>query len=85
MKGGITTPSDTLNDIEKFYATGEDLGTDIDEQLAKIVANLLTLRLPDDELKEKLASYVRPGNCPSLTTVKVYPAIWGELSALSKS
>ena len=47
----------------------------MDQQLATIVNNLTKNRLAEEKLKEKLASYVRPGNCEGLTVTRVNPEI----------
>ena len=57
--------------LERFYA-------DIDEQLAKIVGKLCQNALSEDKLKDKMAAYVRPANCPALAVTKVNPLILGQ-------
>ena len=42
-------------------------------------------RLSDDVVKGKLAAYVRPGNCPTLTVTRVNPEIWSKLSSVTRS
>ena len=57
----------------------------MDQQLATIVNNLTKNRLAEEKLKEKLASYARPGNCEGLTVTRVNPEIWEKLSTATKS
>ena len=74
-----------LDSIEQFYGTVESTGPDIDPQLAKIVGNLVKVRLPDDKLRDKQSAFLTPNNCPALVPVRVNPEIWDKLSPNTKS
>ena len=80
-----TEPVDVLAGLEAFYDASEQVAPDVDGQLAKIVGNLCGTKLFDDKLKEKMAAYVRPGNCESLTLTRVNPEIWEKLSPATRS
>ena len=54
--------TDTLTAIEKFYAGSDNVGPDIDAQLAKIVSGFITKRLANDKLK-KLTACLAHKNC----------------------
>ena len=70
-------PSGTpLDEIQRFYGATETVGEDIDTQLADIVDTLMTTRLPEDKLKEKLSLRIRPANCSSLVTTRVNAELW---------
>ena len=78
-------PSGTLDDLQRFNGVAETVGADIDSQLADIVDTLLTSRLPEDKLKEKLSLRIRPGNCSSLVATRVNPEIWDKLAPATRS
>ena len=84
-EGGEAPALDTLTGLERFYNVADTVGADVDQQLATIVTNLAKNRLPEEKLKEKLATYVRPGNCEALTVTRVNGEIWEKLSAATKS
>ena len=84
-EGGEAPALDTLTGLERFYNVADTVGADVDQQLATIVTNLAKNRLPEEKLKEKLATYVRPGNCEALTVTRVNGEIWEKLSATTKS
>ena len=46
---------------------------------------MLTSKISIDELKEKLENYKRPKNCDMLSTTKVNPEIWRQMSSGSRS
>ena len=50
----VVDESDTLNDLQAFYADNENVAADIDPQLSSIIGNLMKARLPEDKLKGKL-------------------------------
>ena len=77
--------ADTQTGIESFYAASDNVGPDIDAQLAKIVSGFLTTRLPDDKLKEKLTACLAPKNCASIVSARVNAEIWDKLSTQTKS
>ena len=77
--------ADTLMGIEHFYAASDNVGPEIDAQLAKIVSGFVTTRLPDDKLKEKLTACLAPKNCADIVSPRVNPEIWEKLSTQTKS
>ena len=77
--------ADTLTGIEHFYAASDNVGPEIDAQLAKIVSGFVTTRLPDDKLKEKLTACLAPKNCAGIVSPRVNPEIWEKLSTPTKS
>ena len=77
--------ADTLTGIESIYAASDNVGPDINAQLAKIVSGFLTTRLPDDKLKEKLTACLAPKNCASIVSARVNAEIWDKLSTQTKS
>ena len=80
-EGGRSTSLGHPYGSRTFYNVADTVGADVDQQLATIVTNLAKNRLPEEKLKEKLATYVRPGNCEALTVTRVN----GEISAATKS
>ena len=76
---------DILTGLEAFYDASEQVVPDVDGQLANIVGNLCRTKLAEDKLKEKLSTYVRPGNCKQLTLPRVNPEIWEKLSPNTRS
>ena len=77
--------ADTLTGIEDFYAASDNVGPEIDAQLAKIVSGFVTTRLPDDKLKDKLTACLAPKNCAGIVSPRVNPEIWEKLSTQTKS
>ena len=65
----------------------EKVDSGIDEQLAKMINQLMfTKEKPDEEkLKEKLSHIIRPANCDSLVTNKVDELIWQRLRPQTQS
>ena len=63
----------------------DNVGPEIDAQLAKIVSGFVTTRLPDDKLKEKLTACLAPKNCAGIVSPRVNPEIWEKLSTQTKS
>ena len=82
---GVVDESDTLNDLQAFYADNENVAADIDPQLSSIIGNLMKDRLPEEKLKGELNGYIRPGNCPTLVDTRVNPEIWDKLSPPTRS
>ena len=67
--GAATDPgADTLMGSENFYAASDNVGPDIDAQLAKIVSGFLTTRLANDKLKEKLTACLAHKNCAGIVS-----------------
>ena len=85
--GGEAPIVDTPTGLEIFYNVVDTVILDVDQQLATIVNNLTKNRLPEEKLKEKLATYDRPGTCEceGLTVTRVNPDIWEKLSSATTS
>ena len=67
---------DPLTFLAQSYDNKEKLAPDVHDQLAGIITTLCQKRLTDDVVKGKLAAYVHPSNCPTLSVVKVNQEIW---------
>ena len=76
---------DPLTSLAQSYDNKEKLAPDVHDQLAGIITTLCQKRLSDDVVKGKLAAYLRPGNCPTLTVTRVKPEIWSKLSSVTRS
>ena len=76
---------DPLTSLAQSYDNKEKLAPDVHDQLAGIITTLCQKRLSDEVVKGKLAAYVRPGNCPTLTVTRVNPEIWSKLSSVTRS
>ena len=65
----------------------EKVDPGIDEQLAKMINQLMFKKeKPDEEkLKGKLSHIIRPANCDSLVTTKVDELIWQRLRPQTRS
>ena len=67
------------------FNTDEDVGPEINTQLAAIFNNMLSKRLSEEKLKPKIELYPTPSNVPLLNPPKVNNVIWEKLSANSRS
>ena len=85
---------DILTNIAQEFAIKENTGEEVNESLAGIVSSLVTTRLSEDKLKQKLqysrpanilhrqiSKYPRPANIEGLTTPRINPLIWGQISS----
>ena len=72
---------EALNDLGNAYADIANLGAEVDGQLATIVNNILTSRMTDEKLREKMEKFIRRANCDKLEITWVNPEIWEKLSA----
>ena len=63
------------NDLQK-----EETGPNVDSGLASIINTLIKDGLPEEKLQDKMNKYHRPGNCESLTKVRVNQAVWDNLT-----
>ena len=79
-----TTPNpnpNILTNIAQEFAIKENTGEEVNESLAGIVSSLVTNRLSEDKLKQKLQKYPRPANIAGLPTPRINPLIWGQISS----
>lgn len=67
-----------LNRIAEKMQMQEKVDPGIDEQLAKMINQMMFKKeKPDEEkLEEKQSQIIRPANCDSLVTTKVDELIW---------
>ena len=94
-KSKLTSPSEVaskqmvLNSIAEKMQMQEKVDPGINEQLAKMINQLMFKKeKPDEEkLKEKLhlSHIIRPANCDSLVTTKVDELIWQRLRPQTRS
>ena len=70
-----------MTNIAQEFAIKENTGEEINESLADIVSSLVKTRLSEDKLKQKLQKYPRPANIAGLTTPRINPLIWGQISS----
>jgi hypothetical protein len=64
--------------VEQF-ATGERTGPAIDHDLATLVNDLLTEKLPKEKLEPVQDKYLKPENCENLIAPKINKPIWQQL------
>ncbi len=76
---------DALAEIGNAYADIANLGTEVDGQLATIVNNILTSRMTDEKVKEKMEKFIRPVNCNKLEVSRVNVEIWDRLSVQARA
>ena len=62
-----------------------NLGNEVDGELVTIVDNILTSRMTDEKLNEKMDTFIRPSNCDKLAIMRVNPEIWDTLSVNAKA
>ena len=79
--GEMASKQTVLNSIAEKMQMQEKVDPGIDEQLAKMINQLMFKKeKPDEEkLKGKLSHIIRPVNCDSLVTTKVDELIWQRL------
>lgn len=65
-----------LSEISEDFEQEEDLGPDINQQLADIINKLWSKKLSDTKLKEKTEKYRPPANCEKLIVPRVNAEIW---------
>ena len=73
-----------LSEIAEELQSSEDTGPAIDKKHAEIINKQWCAKLPDAKLKDKYGKYLRPSNCETLTTARVNPEIWDNLSHSAK-
>ena len=74
----VASKQTVLNSIAEKMQMQEKVDPGINEQLAKMINQLMFKKeKPDEEkLKEKLSHIIRPANCDSLVTTNVDELIW---------
>lgn len=73
-----------LSEISKDFAQEDDIGANINQQLADIVNKRWSSKLNDTKQKEKMDKYSRPENCEKLIVPRVNAEIWDKLSQKAK-
>ena len=63
----------------------EGMGARVDEDIAELLGSLFRTGFPEEKLKDKMNSYLRPENVDRLVPVKVNPVIWDGLGAQNRS
>ena len=76
---------DALNELGNAYADITNLGTEVDGQVATIVNNILTSRMTDEKVKEKMEKFLRPSNIDKLEVSRVNAQIWDKLSVQARA
>ena len=87
------TVSDTEEDVRdeslagfaQDLTTDEDVGPDLNGQLAEIMTNLLGKKLSDEKIKTRVEEYPPPRNVPLLHPPRVNECIWELLKAGPRS
>ena len=68
-----------LTEISQDFDHDEDIGPNINQQLADIINKRWSAKLSEPKMKEKMEKYSRPGNCDKLTVPRVKTEIWDKL------
>ena len=77
--------NEALISLQESYIFEEVSDEVLDPKLCQIVNTMLTSKISKDKLKDKLENYKRPKNCDILSTTKVNPEIWRQMSSGSRS
>ena len=70
---------DLLSEISQDFAQADDVGPNINQQLADIITKRWSSKLNDAKQKEKLDKYSRPENCDNLIVPRVNAEIWDKI------
>lgn len=73
----------SFSDIEQEYELDEQLGPKIGERLEKFMKTLISNRLTEDKMKQKMEKYKQPANC-KLNVPRVNPELWSKLEFKTK-
>ena len=68
-----------LTEISQDFDQDEDIGPNINQQLADIINKRWSAKLSEPKMKEKMKKYSRPGNCDKLTVPRVHTEIWDKI------
>ena len=68
-----------IEEIAQEYNDDEDVGPEIDTQLANLVEKMKNKNMPDDTQKRINDTYKLPQNCNNLCVPKVNEELWSEL------
>ena len=75
----VSDEDDLIKDIENDFCSVEKTGEPIDNNLAKIINNVVLNPISKDKLLKKLDSHPRPENLNSLRVKKCNREIWSEM------
>ena len=79
-------PSDQwLDSLAQEFINEEVRSPPISDKLSGLLNGILSKRISDDKIKQKLEVYPAPQNVDGLTTPKVNPEVWGKLKADTRS
>jgi len=80
----VSVFQEQLAKLEQEYEREEDVGTDVGEQLARLV-NRMAKGMPEEVMKQKSELYKRPSNCSEVIVPKVNVELWSELGHETKT
>ena len=75
----------SLSLFAQDLTTDEDMGPDINNQLADILTNLLAKKMPDEKVKSRIEENPPPRNVPLLHPPRVNECIWELMKAAPRS
>ena len=85
----IVLPDEWLDEglasFAQDLATDEDVGPPVNKQLAEIFTNLLSKKLADDKVKQRIDENPPPNNIPLLHPPRVNECIWELMKAAPRS
>ena len=73
-----------LSEISQDFDKEEDVGPQINQQLADIVNTRWSTKLNEAKIKEKMEKYSRPANCEKLIAPRVNAEVWDKLDQKAK-
>ncbi len=73
-----------LSEISQDFDKEEDLGPNINQQLADIINKRWSTKLNEAKIKEKMEKYFQPANCDKLIVPRVNAEIWDKLDNKTK-
>ena len=73
-----------LTEISQDLEQEEEVGNDINQQLAEIINKRWSTKLLEAKQKEKMDKYPRPGNCEKFVVPRVNAEIWDKLDNKTK-
>ncbi len=73
-----------LSEISQDFDKEEDLGPNINQQLADIINKRWSTKLNEVKIKEKMEKYFQPANCDKLIVPCVNAEIWDKLDNKTK-
>ena len=82
---GSELDNEALISLQEFYNSEEVSDEVLDPKICQIVNTMLTGKISKDKLKDKLENYKRPKNCDMLSTTKINPEIWRQMSSGPRS